>query len=348
MPTLGRELVLRHVPYLYAIHAPFYYLVGPLLSSYLLGLLKEQESGDPEKFDLSFPGMAALIPFFLALVVYFPFFLMSEEEKMAVLHPVQGGWQEAYDQILRWLVYIGLSHVAYSMVRTLLRINVFALLHADSPVPALWHLRALPIWFALINALAIPIQFLDTEPLKRLGVAAVAVGVLWLYLLDFRYPGFFRRLDRAIRLRQNLEKYRRYTLQSLDVEQLKDRLHRMMEEDQVYVDEDLSLDRLADLLEISSGQLSELLNNVMGVDFRSYLTGFRVRAAHQMLLDEPDRKVDSIAQAVGFNSRASFFRNFRHITGKTAAQVRAEAKGSMEPATQQRRASEARSLEERK
>lgn len=334
---LGRELVFRHVPYLYALHVPFYYLVGPLLSSYLLGLLKDQDSNKEvshsnEEFDLFFPGMAALIPFFLAAVVYAPFFLMGAEGKRAVLDPSdQEPWIQAYDQLLRWIVYLGLAHVIYSMVRTLLRINVFALLHADSPVPGIWHLRALPIWFALINALAIPIQFLDTEPLKRLGIAGIAVGVLWLYLLDFRYPGFFGRLDREIRLRQKLEKYSRSSLQSLDVVELKDRLQRLMEEDRVYVDEDLSLDRLADLTGVSSGQLSELLNNVMGVDFRSYVSRFRVQEAYRMLMDEPHRRVDSIAEAVGFNSRASFYRNFRQITGKTAAMVRAEASISVDP-----------------
>ncbi|MCB1171586.1 MAG: AraC family transcriptional regulator, partial [Leptospiraceae bacterium] len=225
---------------------------------------------------------------------------------------------------------LGLAHGIYSMVRTLLRINVFALLHADSPVPGLWHLRALPIWFALVNTLAIPIQFLDTEPLKRIGIAGVAVGVLWLYLLDFRYPGFFRRVDRQIRLQQKLQKYQRSSLQGQNVDQLKDRLQRLMEEERVYADEDLSLDRLADLLSVSPGQLSELLNNVIGVDFRSYVNRFRVQEAFSMLMDEPDRKVESIAEAVGFNSRASFFRNFRQITGKTAAMVRAEAR-TLEP-----------------
>ena len=81
---LGREIILDHLPYLYALHAPFYYLVGPLLSSYLLGLLKERESDHDEEFDLSFPGMAALVPFFLASVAYIPFFLMSGEGKRAV------------------------------------------------------------------------------------------------------------------------------------------------------------------------------------------------------------------------------------------------------------------------
>ncbi|HBS04310.1 MAG TPA: hypothetical protein DEA96_05040 [Leptospiraceae bacterium] len=328
---LGREIILDHLPYLYALHAPFYYLVGPLLSSYLLGLLKERESDHDEEFDLSFPGMAALVPFFLASVAYIPFFLMSGEGKRAVLYPSEEAvWVQAYDQVLRWIVYLGLAHGIFSMVRTLLRINVFALLHADSKVPGLWHLRALPVWIAFINTVAIPIQFFDTVPLKRLGIAGVAVGVLWLYLLDFRYPGFFRRVDREIRKRQKLEKYSRSSLQSLDVQQIQDRLQRLMEEDRVFVDGDLSLERLADWTGISAGQLSELLNNVMGVDFRSYVNGFRVREAYQMLMDEPDRKVDSIAEAVGFNSRASFYRNFRLITGKTAAMVRAGAKNPVD------------------
>ncbi|MCB1309875.1 MAG: helix-turn-helix transcriptional regulator, partial [Leptospiraceae bacterium] len=102
-----------------------------------------------------------------------------------------------------------------------------------------------------------------------------------------------------------------------------ERMERCLRTERLYADEDLTLDKLAASVQIQPAQLSELLNNVMGVDFRSYVNDFRISAAKQMLIQELDRSVLSIGFAVGFNSKSAFNRNFKNIAGQTPAAYRA-------------------------
>lgn len=101
-----------------------------------------------------------------------------------------------------------------------------------------------------------------------------------------------------------------------------DRLERLMVNEKCFVDEDLDIRRLAEMLDIKQHQLSELLNHVVGVDFKTYLNQFRVQEARNLLLAERDRSVLSIAFAVGFNSKSSFHLVFRKLTGITPTEFR--------------------------
>lgn len=67
------------------------------------------------------------------------------------------------------------------------------------------------------------------------------------------------------------------------------RLDRAVAEDLLFADEDLSTEGLADVMDMHSGQLSGLLNNVVGVDFRQYVNEHRVDAAKRLLTEEPER-----------------------------------------------------------
>ena len=44
---------------------------------------------------------------------------------------------------------------------------------------------------------------------------------------------------------------------------------------------------------------------------------YRVRYVQRWLLDNPDRKVSDVVEESGFASEASFFRNFKTLTGQT-------------------------------
>jgi len=51
---------------------------------------------------------------------------------------------------------------------------------------------------------------------------------------------------------------------------------------------------------------------------------YRIKEAKKMLIEESERSVLSIAYAVGFNSKSSFYEAFSRFTGKTPVQYRRE------------------------
>ena len=79
---------------------------------------------------------------------------------------------------------------------------------------------------------------------------------------------------------------------------------------------------LADKLKVSKHQLSEYLNTRENQNFTSYLNGFRIAEAKEKLRTEADKSILTVAYEVGFNSKTSFQRVFKQITGVTASEFR--------------------------
>jgi AraC-like DNA-binding protein len=107
--------------------------------------------------------------------------------------------------------------------------------------------------------------------------------------------------------------------------ELAERLERLVQQHKPHQDEDMSLARLAALLDVTGHQLSELLNLHLGRSFYDYLNELRYREALQML-ERPDPAqtltVADIAYRAGFNNRNSFHKVFKDKTGLTPAQYR--------------------------
>ena len=92
--------------------------------------------------------------------------------------------------------------------------------------------------------------------------------------------------------------------------------------EKVYLDEGLNLSRLADMLDISSHQLSELINTEFGVSFPRYIRQYRVEEAKRLLVQEPDASILSISMMTGFRSQSSFYAAFRDETGHAPGRYR--------------------------
>lgn len=100
-------------------------------------------------------------------------------------------------------------------------------------------------------------------------------------------------------------------------------LERLMAVDAIYRQDDLSLASTAKLLGISVHQTSELLNVHMHTNFYSYVNGYRLKYAAQ-LLGDPNcqlRVLDIVFES-GFNNKNSFYREFRHIYAVTPSEYR--------------------------
>lgn len=140
------------------------------------------------------------------------------------------------------------------------------------------------------------------------AASALAVYTMFIWVFSARHPHLGERYEKAI------QQARATRLEGVDLEQLKDRLDKLMEE-KVYLDEDLSVAELADQAGIKHYQLSEYLNRVMGSNFARYVNSHRVEEARRLLESESDASILSIAYQCGFNSKANFNLAFKTETG---------------------------------
>ena len=87
-----------------------------------------------------------------------------------------------------------------------------------------------------------------------------------------------------------------------------------------YVDkhymEDISLDILAKLIDVSEAYMSQLFKQQTGVTFKSYLRDFRMEKAKELLLSGKE-KVHNIGAKVGYSSTPYFCLVFKQYYGVT-------------------------------
>lgn len=88
--------------------------------------------------------------------------------------------------------------------------------------------------------------------------------------------------------------------------------------------EELSLDYLADKLNMSSAYLSVYIKEKTGTNFSDHLNDIRIRKA-QELLSSTDISINDVGQQIGYRNITSFNRMFKKWTGMTPSEYRRTA-----------------------
>ena len=122
-----------------------------------------------------------------------------------------------------------------------------------------------------------------------------------------------------------------YKTSSLNVSQAEacwQRLEDYLVSDKPYVQNELKIADLADMLDMPVNHLSQAINQVAKLNFFNLIKGYRVQEA-QYLLANSSASISSIALDAGFNSESTFYKHFKRATGMTPRQYRqAHAPGS--------------------
>lgn len=122
-------------------------------------------------------------------------------------------------------------------------------------------------------------------------------------------------------------KYDRSGLDEQKARQGSDKLIALMEREHPYRDGNLTLGDLADMLGMSTHNLTEILSTRLGQSFHDFVNGYRIRDVRRRLVDPKDAHLTVIAIAfeAGFNSKSTFNSVFKKHTGMTPSAFRAAA-----------------------
>ena len=118
-------------------------------------------------------------------------------------------------------------------------------------------------------------------------------------------------------------KYQRSALAEVQAQRIAAKLQQAVYSEQLYLDPALTLYKLAEHIGVSAQYLSQTLNQTLQQSFYDYINEARIAAAKQQL-QHTDDSVLTIAMAVGFNARSSFYKAFKNSSGLTPAQYRAQ------------------------
>ncbi|MBB6332113.1 AraC-like DNA-binding protein [Chryseobacterium sediminis] len=95
------------------------------------------------------------------------------------------------------------------------------------------------------------------------------------------------------------------------------RLERLMSAEELYKNPNLKLNDLASRMNISTHQLSQLLNDNLGKSFATCINEYRINEACEKIENGSYLKIEEIGYEVGFNSKSTFFSTFKKIKNTT-------------------------------
>lgn len=268
-------------------------------------------------------------PTLLLVILNIPFFLLSVEAKRVLVEEMAKEQEElTRSQIvvfgvlfLQFSIYLALSYL--KIIRHQKNIQLITSNKAERELN--W-LKFMIIGITtMMLSWMMELVFLNTTYVQESG---------WGYLLGCYFLGFYaiRQTEIYPFAQQELEDINEIISEQvlttpepipLDLEQ-KEKLIQLIETQKPYLDPELSLPKLADLMEISTHKLSNLINQGFELNFYQLINSYRIEESKRLLLD-PNLQHLGILQIgfeAGFNSKTTFNTTFKNATGLSPLEYR--------------------------
>ncbi len=152
----------------------------------------------------------------------------------------------------------------------------------------------------------------------QLSELLLSTCVILLFFVNLIYPGFNVTISNVV----EREKHKRSYLSHIDTKSLKHKIDELMDSKEEFLDEHLTLEKLASLCNVTTHQLSEFINEFYNKNFTSFVNEYRIEKAKELILKKPEYTFLAVAFEVGFNSKSAFNEAFRKITGQTPSQFK--------------------------
>ncbi len=126
------------------------------------------------------------------------------------------------------------------------------------------------------------------------------------------------------------EKAKLKRLNAEQVTNLSSQLSKLMEQDQLFLDNDLNLPMVAEKLGIGIHEASYLINETTNDNFYNFINRYRVEESKKLLASAKVEELNilGIAFASGFNSKTTFNTTFKKMVGVSPSQFSKEQKNS--------------------
>ncbi|XDD42307.1 helix-turn-helix domain-containing protein [Leptospira sp. WS60.C2] len=293
------------LPGIVFVHIPFIFLSASFLYVYLDHLFLEKE------IHLS---LYSFLPSMVSLFLLVPYYLESQSGKIEILNTISSS---EYGSVLSFLNFgIKLSillSVGLFLIREWFPNVMLSVFFTKRAIYSLVFI--LLIWIDLfVGSIGFGFQI---PIFRKLSAYLLPILMYFYYFTRELWDPF------VSDVRENIQKnkYEKSKLVSVPLETIDQKLYQLMSE-KVFCDEDLNLAKLAEMVGVKSGQLSEYFYKRYGFGFYHYINQFRIEEAKRYLSESTERSILSIADAVGFNSKSTFNRVFLEKVGVTPSDFR--------------------------
>lgn len=177
------------------------------------------------------------------------------------------------------------------------------------------------LWIVLlIVAVWLNLVFFNMEALQKLTPFLYLLGIFFLSYFSLRQEevfGYSKIERRELATINDYKKDSPKRVTGARLAELEIRLKSLMEIKKVYLDNDLSLPKLAGMLQASCNETSFLINELNQENFYNFINKYRIEEAKRLLLSDAYDQLNivGIAFESGFNSKTTFNTTFKKLTG---------------------------------
>jgi AraC-like DNA-binding protein len=307
-------------PFLYIIDDGFFYLYGPLLYFYVQGVVYSDFRFKPIH-------LLHLLPYSVHLVylINVSFFLKPIEQTQlfdnfgAYNYPI-------VTYIFIAAIFIYLFIYLWFSFRTILTYqaiikNKFSTLKGIS----LDWLKFIINSFAFVTLFAMIHNVLPAIGSTLLNIASLILLVGFIFFFINRVlikalnqPEIFS----GIALKE-MEKYSDSNISEIEMSDLSSKLLFALEKDKLYLNPELTIKDLADHIETTVKALSQVINQNFNKKFYDFINSYRCNEVKVILLNSSEKMtiIEAMYQS-GFNSKSSFNKEFKKLTGQTPTEFK--------------------------
>ncbi|OSY87352.1 hypothetical protein WH52_11940 [Tenacibaculum holothuriorum] len=180
-------------------------------------------------------------------------------------------------------------------------------------------ITTLDVWFIsiLIGNLAILTSYNVVSFSNYISGALTFTFLLYLLIMFL-----FSKKGKEIRLLNNEVKYADKKIETTKAESLLTKLDQLMNEEELYKNANLKSSEVAQKMQLTTHQFSQLLNDNLGKSFPVFINEYRIESAKQMILKNNSITIEAIGYENGFNSKSTFYTTFKKLVGKTPSQFK--------------------------
>ncbi len=286
------------------VHFPVWAIYGPLVYMYIRRVTK--------KVTFKITDLVFLIPFLLIFGALSPFYFLPTDEKLQLVEAGTVFQHVPWPSYGIWLVILLMSFYAVFSFQSFRKNRK---LGYRENVWLKWFVGSYAGFVFMFSLYIFLVRFNIMDPKYDYFVDIVIVGFIGLLaFFGFVQPDVFEGKN----LREVLPfiKYRKSGISPALSLEMKEKLVEIMQNQKPYLDNELRLDDLSLLLNLSRNQTSQIINEHFNLSFFDFVNRYRIMEAKNMLIDYENKQLtmSQLAFEVGFNSKASFYRAFKKFT----------------------------------
>ena len=288
-----------------------WYLLGPLFYFYIKLLLSV-----PIKVRLK--DVVHVIPAIIMFAINLPFYMLDPEVKLTLIRQAE----PSLTSLLVYVLYL-VQVPTYLLLSIRMMKNYEDKYKKSESYSSLGHigwLRTLLLMMivpVLHDFISFIYQYITNTKVIELNYSVMTFYTILIHSLAYLV---IRQPNKIFAALVTLgDKYKTSTLGESERKVHLENLHTLMREEKPFLDPDLKLLNLANMLSISPHHLSQILNQDVGLSFYEFINRHRLKEVKKLLINSEygNYTLLAIALEVGFNNKTSFNRIFKQQTGVT-------------------------------